>query len=188
MGDEALTEIGNKTTRSSSFVVILRFLLTPLFFYAFMGSFTEIAIVLFLIAFASDIIDGLLAKHQGTHSSSPIEAYIDPIADFVLVITSFYAFSIRQIYPFWILLVFVFMFLFFIISSNKRGPLYDPIGKYYGTFLMATIGITLFLPMEPILNGVLLFIIVYSLVLVIYRTVFLWKNRKENEGSKFMII
>lgn len=178
-----MVENDNRVKKSPYLVlVILRVLLTPAFFYAFMWDFTEIAIFLYIAAFTSDIVDGRLAKKQKTILSSPLEGYLDPLADFVLVLTSFYAFSLRQFYPSWILFVFVFMFLFFIISSNKRKPLYDPVGKYYGTFLMAAIGITLFFPIELVYNGVLLFIIAYTIGLVIYRTVFLWKKRKENEG------
>lgn len=178
-----MVENDNRAKRSPYLVlVILRILLTPVFFYAFMLDFTEIAIILYITAFTSDIVDGRLAKMQKTISSSPLEAYLDPIADFVLVLMSFYAFSLRQFYPSWILLVLVFMFLFFIISSNTRKPLYDPVGKYYGTFLMIAIGITLFFPTDIVFNGVLIFIIAYTLGLVIYRSVFLWTNRKENEG------
>jgi CDP-diacylglycerol--glycerol-3-phosphate 3-phosphatidyltransferase/cardiolipin synthase len=121
-----------------------------------------------------------LGEWQKTIPSSPLEAYLDPIADLVFVLVSFYAFSLRQFYPSWILFVFVFMFLFFIISSNNREPLYDPVGKYYGTFLLTTIGITLFFPMEFVFNSVLLFIIAYAVGLVIYRTAYLWNSRREN--------
>jgi len=183
VGDDALTEIDNSHKRSLYLVITLRILLTPAFFFAYMLTFTEIAIVLFLAAFASDIMDGLLAKRLGTVSSNPLEAYLDPVADFVLVFSSFSAFFLRGFYPSWIPLVLALVFLFFIISSNKRGPLYDPVGKYYGTFLMTAIGITLFLPIEPVLGGVLLSIVAYTLTLVMYRTYFLWKNRKENEAS-----
>jgi CDP-diacylglycerol--glycerol-3-phosphate 3-phosphatidyltransferase/cardiolipin synthase len=158
-------------------VVILRIVLTPVFFFAFMWGFTEMAILLYLAAFASDIIDGRLAEMQGIILRTTLEAYLDPIADFTLILISFYAFTLRQIYPTWLLVVLVFMFLFFIISSNNREPLYDPVGKYYGAFLMTAIGITLFFPTAPVSNGVLVLIIAYTLGLVIYRAVFLWKNR-----------
>jgi phosphatidylglycerophosphate synthase len=186
VGDDALTEIDNRQKRSPYLVIILRILLTPAFFFAYMLDFTEIALVLFLAAFASDILDGLLAKWHVVASSTPLEAYLDPVADFVLVLTSFSAFSLKQFYPSWILLVLGLVFLFFVISSSKRGPIYDPVGKYYGTFLMTAIGITLLYPTEPALTGILFLIIIYTLGLVIYRAVFLWKNQKENEESRLI--
>lgn len=180
-----MAESDNGVKKSAFAVVILRILLTPVFFFAFMWDFAAIAILLYLAAFASDIVDGILARRQGIIPSSPLEAYLDPVADFVLVFVSFYAFSLRQFYPPWILLVFVLMFLFFIISSSKREPSYDPVGKYYGTFLMITIGVTLFFPTEIVFNGVLVLIIAYTVGLVIYRAVYLWNNRKEDEGLRF---
>jgi CDP-diacylglycerol--glycerol-3-phosphate 3-phosphatidyltransferase len=181
-----LTEIDNRQKRSPHLVTILRILLAPTFFFAYALTFTEIAIVLFLAAFASDIIDGLLARRHEIASSTPLEAYLDPVADFVLVFLSFSAFSLREFYPSWILLVLALAFLFFVVSSKRERPLYDPVGKYYGTFLMTTIGVTLLYPVEFVFNTVLLLIIAYTLGLVISRTAFLWKNRKENEAPRLL--
>jgi CDP-diacylglycerol--glycerol-3-phosphate 3-phosphatidyltransferase len=176
-----LTETDKTAKRSLYVIVIARIFLTPAFFYVFVLGFIEAAILLYLTAFASDIVDGFLARKGSAVSSSPLEAYLDPVADFVLVLTSFYAFTLKEFYPFWILLAIALVFLFFIASSNKRGPVYDPVGKYYGTFLMTTIGITLLFPIELVFGYVLLFISLYSLGLVIYRSIYLWKNRKGNE-------
>lgn len=170
-------EIGDRMMKATYAVVILRILLAPVFFCAFTWGFTELAIFLYIAAFASDIVDGRLAERQGIILRSTLEAYLDPFADFVLIFISFYAFTLREIYPAWILVVFVFMFLFFVISSNNREPLYDPMGKYYGVFLMTAIGITLIFPFDPVTNVVLLLIIAYTLGLVFFRAVFLWKRR-----------
>ncbi len=176
-GDDSLVENDNKSKKAPYAVVILRIILTPGFFYAFILDFTEIAILIYIAVFASDIADGLLAKNQDTPSSSPLEAYLDPVADFIFVLVSFYAFSLRQFYPIWILAAFVSMFLFFVISSGKKKPLYDPVGKYYGTFLFLAVGVTLFLPTEIILTGVLVLVLVYTLALAVYRTVYIWDGR-----------
>jgi CDP-diacylglycerol--glycerol-3-phosphate 3-phosphatidyltransferase len=183
--DDVLVKIDDRMKIAPHAVSILRILSAPVFLFAFMWNFTEMAIFLYLIALASDIIDGRLAKRQKKTSSSSLEAYLDPIADFIFVLVAFSAFSLSQIYPIWILSVFALMFLFFIISSNRRRPLYDPVGKYYGIFLIVTIGVTLFFPIELVFNGVLVFIIAYTIVLVIYRAGFIWKKRKENEGPGF---
>lgn len=174
-------EIDDRTMKATYAVVILRILLTPVFFYAFMWGFTEVSILLYVAAFASDIVDGRLAEMQGIILRSTLEAYLDPIADFVFIIMSFFALTVRQIYPAWILVVLVFMFLFFVISSNNREPVYDPVGKYYGVFLMTAIGITLLFPTDPVSNWVLLLIIAYTLGLVIYRTIFLWKSHMRTQ-------
>ena len=158
-------------------IAFLRILLTPAFFFAFINDLTLIAMILYLAAAISDIVDGRLACWLNIESSSSLEAYLDPLADFVLVIGSFYAFTLRNIYPIWILFVFTLMFLFFIFTSKREKPRYDPLGKYYGIFLIVSIGLTLFFPMEFLYTCILLSIIGYTLVLIFYRTVFLWKNR-----------
>lgn len=178
-----MAKIDDRVIQAPYAISILRILLAPAFFCAFMWDFTEMAIILYIAAFASDILDGQLERRQKTASSSALEAYLDPTADFVLVLMSFCAFSLKQIYPAWILVVFVFMFLFFTASSDRRRPLYDPVGKYYGTFLIVTIGVTLFFPTGPASSGVLVLIVAYTLGLVIYRTVFLWKNRTRAQSS-----
>ncbi len=167
-------------------IVILRIFLTPLFFFVYMWDLLEAAVLLYLVAFTSDIVDGRIAKRLGTTASSTLEFYLDPIADFVFVLVSFYAFSLKQIYPTLILVVFIFMFSFFIFSSRDRKPIYDPVGKYYGTFLLGVIGITLLFPIVLIYNCLLLSIVVYTLMLVFYRTAFLLKNPPRNGDSKFI--
>ncbi len=176
MESSAVVEI-NETARKTPYAVSgIRILLSFAFFYTFMVSAVEIAIVLYAVAFVSDIVDGRLARKMNTKSLTSVEAYLDPVADFMLVIASFSAFVVRQWYPAWILGVLVFMFLFFVISSSRRRPCYDPVGKYYGAFLLTAIGVTLLLPHEAIFHGVLLLITAYTLGLIVYRTFFLWKE------------
>jgi phosphatidylglycerophosphate synthase len=174
-------EIIDRAMKATYAVVILRILLTPVFFYAFMWNFTGMSIFLYIAAFASGIVDGRLAEREGIILRSTLEAYLDPIADFVFILMSFYAFTLREVFPVWLLVVLVFMFLFFVISSNNREPLYDPVGKYYGVFLMTAIGLTLLFPTDPVSNWVLLLIIAYTLGLVIYRMIFLWRNRMRTQ-------
>jgi phosphatidylglycerophosphate synthase len=156
-------------------IVILRLLLTPAFVYAFILDITAIAFILYIAVFVSDIVDGNIARRLETTSSSALEAYLDPVADFVFVTMSFYAFSLRGFYPTWVLIAIVFMFLLFVTSSKGKKPLYDPVGKYYGTFLVAMIGITLLLPIEFFLEFAKLLIVAYTFVLAIYRLAFVWK-------------
>jgi len=158
-------------------VAFLRIILAPVFFFAFMWDFVEVAISLYALGFISDIVDGFLARRLEATSSSLLEAYMDPIADFTLVLTCFSAFSLRSIYPSWILIVFVIMFLFFILSSRKKKPVYDPVGKYYGTFLIVMIGVTLLFPLNLVYNINLLSIIMYTIVLAVYRTTFLFTSQ-----------
>jgi CDP-diacylglycerol--glycerol-3-phosphate 3-phosphatidyltransferase/cardiolipin synthase len=171
----------NRLRKAPYIVVALRIVLAPLFLYAYLLEFDLFAIAFFIIVALSDIIDGQLAKKLEVTSKSSLEAYSDAVADFVFIITSFFAFVINGIYPFWIPIMLTLMFLFFLLTSNSKYPIYDPIGKYYGSFLVATIGFTLFFPMLLVYNIIFFSIIIYSVVLIFYRTIFLFKSRKEDE-------
>lgn len=169
------------TARKTPYAVSgIRILLSFAFFYAFVVGAVDVAIILYAIAFVSDIVDGRLARKMKTRSLTSVEAYLDPAADFILVMASFSAFALREMYPAWILGVLAFMFLFFVISSSRKRPCYDPVGKYYGTFLLTAIGVSLLLPHEAIFHGVILLIVSYTLGLIIYRTFFLWKQHVEH--------
>jgi phosphatidylglycerophosphate synthase len=177
MESSALVEVDAIIRKAPYAVSGIRILLSFAFFFSLMAGAIDMAILFYAIAFVSDIVDGHLARTHKTTSLTPLEAYLDPMADFILVIISFSAFVLGQIYPAWILVVLILMFLFFLASSDRKRPVYDPVGKYYGTLLFTVIGITLLIPLEPILHVVLILIIGYTIGLVIFRTFFLWKQR-----------
>lgn len=159
-------------------IAFLRIVLAPLLFYSYLLDFNFTAIAIFIIAALTDILDGHLAKKLKVTSKSSLEAYIDAIADFVFVTTAFFAFGIKSIYPVWIPIVIIGMFLFFVFTSKSRYPVYDPIGKYYGSFLIVTVGFTLFFPIAIIYTIVFWSLVVYTTLLIIYRINYLLRLRK----------
>ncbi len=161
-------------------IAFFRILLAPILFYSIILEFYEIAIALYVLGFLSDIVDGMLASKMIITSSSTLEAYIDPLADFVLVVAAFFAFSFLMIYPIWLLILLIGMFVFFIISSDVEKPQYDPIGKYYGTYLFITIGITLLFPIQMVYDMMLFSILIYTFILFVYRTKFFLQSQNQN--------
>jgi CDP-diacylglycerol--glycerol-3-phosphate 3-phosphatidyltransferase/cardiolipin synthase len=170
---------GTKLRNVPYIIATLRIVLSPLFFYTCIQNLSIITIGLFITIALTDILDGHIAKILEVTSKSFLESYIDAIADFVFVLTSFFVFAIKGIYPFWLPIIPIVMFLFFAITSNSNRPIYDPIGKYYGSFLFAAIGFTLFFPIVIIYNSIFFCILVYTAVLIVYRSSFLLKIRKE---------
>lgn len=160
-------------------IVCLRGATAPLLFYTFIRDLKLWTIGLFLFACSTDALDGHLVKRLGISSSSSLEAYFDPITDFLLVLTAFSAFVVRNIYPFWVLILLGIMFFQFLLTSGRRRPLYDPVGKYYGAFLFATIGITLAFPNPLVYDLMFLGILGATGASVTSRSIFLfrrWKN------------
>jgi phosphatidylglycerophosphate synthase len=96
---------------------------------------------LFLLAIASDLGDGYLARRLGV--SSKLGAKFDATVDFVFITGVFFYFVIQGLYPAWILGLIIFMFAQFMITSVLSKAFYDPLGKYYGGFLYGAIGLTI---------------------------------------------
>jgi phosphatidylglycerophosphate synthase len=157
----------NKISLIPSLITSIRVILAFVLLYSIINNFGVLSITLFLIAIASDAIDGYIARKLGV--TSPAGAYFDIIADFILVLTVFVAFVIDGIYPYWILILIVLVFLQFIASSKFKVLIYDPLGKYYGSFLFLMIFITL-LPIESLNYNLLLsLIVVFTLISLLSR-------------------
>ena len=75
-------------------------------------------------------------------------AYYDVIADFGLIIGVFIVFTVREIYPSWILAIIVILFVILTVTSLYGTQIYDPIGRYWGALLYATIPMTILVPTE----------------------------------------
>ena len=59
------------------------------------------------------------------------------------------------------------------LTSGLRRPVYDPVGKYYGVFLFAAIGVTLALPDFAVCYTLLISILGLTVASVASRSVFL---------------
>lgn len=82
-------------------LTILRMALVPVFVWLFMAgdAWFVSAIVVFTIAALTDYGDGFFARRSGQVSGLGI--LLDPIADKVLVTTTFFCFSYRGMLPWW---------------------------------------------------------------------------------------
>jgi CDP-diacylglycerol--glycerol-3-phosphate 3-phosphatidyltransferase/cardiolipin synthase len=143
-----------------------------LFLYTFLNNLTMWTLGIFLFACLTDALDGHLARRLG--ASQYLGPYFDATADFLLALAAFSAFVIKGVYPFWTLLLIGAMFLQFILTSGVRRPIYDPVGKYYGVFLFAAIGVTLALPDFAVCYTLLVSILGLTVASVASRSVFLF--------------
>ena len=78
-----------------NFLTILRIILTPICLYFLFIDIVIIAFILFLIASFTDFLDGYFARKY--NSISKLGAFIDPIADKMLVVGLFISFYILNI-------------------------------------------------------------------------------------------
>jgi cardiolipin synthase (CMP-forming) len=81
-------------------ITSLRIILAPIFaIYSIRGNFQG-ALVVFIIAGLSDGADGLIARWF--NQKSRMGAYLDPLADKILLVTAFVVLSVRNFIPPWL--------------------------------------------------------------------------------------
>ncbi len=158
-----------------SAISILRIILAFVFLFFFLNDKLVLSVIIFIFAIFSDALDGYLARKFDIDTS--FGAYLDITADFFLVLIAFSSFILKGIYPVWILFLIILVFLQFIITSKFKILVYDPIGKYYGSFLFIIILITLISP-NTVYGFLLDIIIIFTLISLISRCLFfIFKNR-----------
>ena len=84
-------------------ITLARILLTPLFIILLIQGRYRKALMIFLLAGLSDMADGLVARVW--HQKSPLGAYLDPLADKLLMSSTFVTLSIAQLIPPWLTVV-----------------------------------------------------------------------------------
>ncbi len=86
-------------------ITLARILLVPVVVWAIASHEMQAAFVLFLLAGVSDAVDGFLAKRF--HMTSELGAYLDPLADKVLIVSIYIALGITEAIPRWIVILVV---------------------------------------------------------------------------------
>lgn len=86
-------------------ISLIRMGLTPLFIIAVLEQRPQRALVIFAIAGVTDALDGLIARYFNQHSA--LGAYLDPIADKLLLTAGFVVLAIPKVHegvviPLWI--------------------------------------------------------------------------------------
>jgi cardiolipin synthase len=84
-------------------ITLARILLTPLFIILLIQGQYRKGLIIFLLAGLSDLADGLVARLW--QQKSPLGAYLDPLADKLLMSSSFVTLSISHVIPAWLTVV-----------------------------------------------------------------------------------
>lgn len=94
-----------------NFLTFTRLAALPFLIVAILDGRAAAALVIFLAAAITDIVDGYLARRFGM--GSPLGAYLDPIADKLFLVSTFVVFSLRSTpsvirIPVWLLVLTIF--------------------------------------------------------------------------------
>lgn len=84
---------------AATFVTISRFFLVPVFIYFFFVENFNFAVITLIIASATDVLDGFLARKLNL--GTKLGSVLDPLADKFLMMVSFVALSVKDSIPWW---------------------------------------------------------------------------------------
>lgn len=94
-----------KTLNIPNLITLGRVILVPIVFWLLLTGQTQAAFFLFVIAGISDAVDGFLAKRYGW--TTELGAYLDPLADKLLIVSIFVALGVKSALPSWLVIAVV---------------------------------------------------------------------------------
>jgi cardiolipin synthase len=83
-----------------NFITLARVMSVPVIFWLLVNGHARGAFIVFLVAGISDALDGFLAKRYGW--TSELGAYLDPLADKILVVSIYVALAVSREIPLWL--------------------------------------------------------------------------------------
>jgi cardiolipin synthase len=136
-------------------ITLSRILLTPLFIiFLIQGNYRR-ALILFLLAGVSDLADGLIARTW--QQKSRLGSYLDPLADKLLMATSFVTLSIYHQIPSWLTVIVLSRdvtmalgVLLFRLVDYHLAIKPTLLGKWTTTFQIATVLLVLISKIWPV--------------------------------------
>jgi cardiolipin synthase len=108
-----------------NFVTLGRIILVPVIFWLLVNGNTRAAFFAFVIAGASDAIDGYLAKRFGLQTE--LGAYLDPIADKLLIVSIYVALGVSKALPSWLVIAVVSRDILIVVAVLLSGVLGQPL-------------------------------------------------------------
>src|SRR5207247_7453063 len=83
----------------ANWLTVLRILLIPVFVSLLVYRKPGLALVVFVAAALTDLLDGYVARRQGL--SSRLGAFLDPMADKLLIVSLFFTVTCLEALQFW---------------------------------------------------------------------------------------
>jgi len=138
-------------------LTLTRVLMIPLFVIFIINKYFEWALFTFAIAGITDGIDGLIARI--THQRTELGAYLDPIADKLLLFAAFITLAIIEIIPSWLVVIVItrdviIVIGFLVMTLTGYHPKINPslLSKVTTIFQIITIALVLLAGYYPALR------------------------------------
>ena len=141
-----------------NFLSLIRVLLIPVFVIMIMDKLFGWALITFAIAGITDGMDGLIARI--THQRTELGAYLDPIADKLLLTSAFVTLAIIETIPNWLAVIVItrdviILIGFFVLTLTNHRPKIRPtlVSKVTTGFQICTILLVLLTGYNPVFNS-----------------------------------
>lgn len=96
-------------------ITLVRVMLIPFFVDLMIYGYYRPALVIFIVACLTDALDGMIARL--TNSKTELGAFLDPMADKLLVVSSFVTLAILQQLPVWLVITVVSRDIILVLGS-----------------------------------------------------------------------
>lgn len=106
-------------------ITLGRVILVPVVFWLLLNGETRAAFFVFVVAGASDAIDGYIAKRFRWETD--LGAYLDPLADKLLIVCIFIALGVRGLLPSWLVIAVVTRDILIVIAVVLSWLLARPV-------------------------------------------------------------
>jgi cardiolipin synthase len=175
-------------------VTLLRMLLIPAFVLLVIYGELGIALLVFALAGVTDALDGLLARRSGEKST--VGAWLDPMADKLLLVSTFIVLSIPGLglantLPIWLTvcmisrdIVIVLTVIIVNLAIGRRTFMPSIFGKIATALYMLTAVSAMFFNYRRYHSSVVDVLVYSSLAITIVSSLdYIWRTRRVIEGS-----
>ncbi len=144
----------------ASKITVLRIMAIPFFAIALIEHYLLTAQIIFCLSVFSDALDGTIARLRGERT--PLGAFLDPLADKLLLVVSYIVFSYLTWIPLWVfvavvsrdmLIILGWSVVYILTGNSKIEP--RPLGKITTVLQMAVAVAKLYSLNGPFYNGLL---------------------------------
>lgn len=129
-------------------ITIIRILLTPFFVILLLKDLFGLALAIFTIAGLSDALDGFIARYFNQRTT--LGAYLDPIADKILLSSAFIGLAVLNIIPEWLTVIvmsrevlIITGIAVFTITEKKYKPRPSIVSKFTTAAQISTVFVSL---------------------------------------------
>jgi cardiolipin synthase len=109
-----------------NFLSLLRIILVPIFIIFLIQEAYTNALLIFVLAGLTDVFDGILARVM--NKQTKLGSFLDPMADKILLASSFVTLSILGLIPSWLTVIIIsrdFIILFGIVILSMMSIIYE---------------------------------------------------------------